>query len=224
MKRFASILSNFPGFTRGLSLGLFLAGTMARAEDEKPANAAREGAQAAVAADEEAPVPPRIQGLEMLPEGKTNLGVRLPVFEGAKQTMLFKAAEMTPKNKDELDMKVVEIRILNDEGAEDTKIVMSSSRYLVSAGLLTSDEQTVIHGVDYTLTGASMDFNTEKKYGVMRGPVKMILRDINKFTAGKEEGKVTDVKAGTDDAAPSETRKPAIDTNDETISPNPEKQ
>jgi len=159
--------------------------------------------------------------LALLPVGKTNLGVRLPVFEGAKQTMLFRAAEMTPTDKEEVAMKGVEIRILNDEGAEDTRIVMSSSRYLVPIGLLSSDEETVIHGSDYTLTGATLDFDTKKKFGVMRGPVKMILRDFDKFKGGAEDGKVLEETKNEEGGAttPEASTQPATATKNEANSP-----
>lgn len=203
-----------------LSIGIALAGGRAFADDEKqsrPVAPATVRSPDATAVREEAADPPKIQGLEMLPAGKTNLGVRLPVFEGARQTMLLKAKELTPIDKDELAMTDVEIRILNEEGSEDTKIVMLSSRYLVTLGLLSSEEETTVHGVDYTITGDTMDFDAKKKYGIMRGHVKMVIRNFNKLKGDTEGGEVLKVNDGSAGAAPEAPGKPATEKNHETI-------
>lgn len=213
MKPFARVSSLMAGF----ALVMALVCERVFADNEKEATPiAPAKPTEAKGGEEEGANSPKIQGLEMLPAGKTNLGVRLPVFEGAKQTMLLKASEMTPIDKEELDMKGVEIRILNEEGSEDTKIVMSSGRYLVTLGLLSSEEETTVQGIDYTITGDTMDFDAKKKYGIMRGHVKMVIRNFNKLKGDMEGDEVLKVNDGSDGAAPEATGKPATESNNET--------
>lgn len=211
-----------------LCLAFGLTGWALADGEEKAVGKAAASAEASteVAAGKDGPKP-EIKNLDILPIGKTNLGVRMPVFEGSKQTMLFKADELTPMDADQLDMTGVEITILKkddpaagagtggQEEGVDTRIVMISSSYLVSAGLLSSDEKTVVYGYNYTLTGASLDFDTEKKAGVMRGPVKMIIRDFDKLSGDKAEGEVVDTRE--EGVEPEAENAPATESNNETI-------
>ncbi len=217
-----------------LAVGLAFTG-WSRADEEKQKEAQKAevtGDETELSASVAEGEKPEIKNLDLLPIGKTNLGVRMPVFEGAKQTMFFKADELTPMSEDQLDMTGVEITILKkddpaagaavavaegdaEEEAVDTRIVMLSSSYLVSAALLVSDETTVVYGSNFTLTGASLDFDTGKKAGVMRGPVKMIIRDFDKLNGDKEADGVLENKEA---AQPEAETEPATEPNNESIS------
>ncbi len=179
-------------FTK-LALFAWLAATagFSLADDKEaasePASTAKE-AEGNAAAEAEEKAPPTVRGLELLPVGETNRGVRLPLYDkvsGALQ-FVFNIKELTPVDdeRENLDMVNVKIDVLgkDPEGADTMKIDLKTANYNTVRGIISTDEPAVIERADFRLEGETMDFDTRRGLGRMTGKTKMTIFDFQQMT------------------------------------------
>lgn len=134
---------------------------------------------------EEEPAP-QMRGLELLPVGKTNKGVRLPLYNGTSGDLefIFKVGELTPVDtaRENLDMVDVDIEVLGkaEDQSDKMQIDLINANYHTVLGVLSTDEEAIIRRSDFVLIGETMDFDTRRGLGRMTGKTKMTIYNFQR--------------------------------------------
>jgi len=186
---------------------LFLPLAGLQADDTKASAKKTDTKSAASAAEEKEEESQIMKSLSMLPLGKTNFGVKLPEYKNGKLMSLVIAGKLTPIEKDRIFMEEIRIQTMDDEGAQEMEIRMITGSFDVTNEFLSSDDETVITRPDFTITGDSLDYDKKNGKGILRGKVKMVIRNefFNKdeekkdATSTEKDADGLSIKAGVDD-------------------------
>jgi hypothetical protein len=162
--------------------------------EEKPESGKDTNAEADAdteeAAEEPATTAPEMRGIELLPVGKTNKGVRLPLYdkETGELQFVFNIGEMTPidEKRENLDMVdlIVDVMGKAENGADKMKIELITANYNTPRGIISSDEETVVSRADFILVGETIDFDAKRGVGRMTGRTKMTIFNFKRLQAG----------------------------------------
>ena len=140
--------------------------------------------------EEPAKPAPEMRGIELLPVGKTNKGVRLPLYnkETGELQFVFNIGEMTPvdEKRENLDMVDLIVDVMGEEenGEDKMKIELITANYNTPRGIISSDEETVVTRADFILVGETIDFDAKRGVGRMTGRTKMTIFNFKRLQAG----------------------------------------
>lgn len=171
-----------------------------RADDKDKKDEGKQTATAPAKTEkmEEVEEDPISKSLSMLPIGKTNYGVKLPEYVDGKLKSLVIAGKLTPLEKDRIYMENVSIQQMDADGLQEMEISLITGSFDVPNEFLSSDDETVITRKDFTITGDSLDYDRKRGKGILRGKVKMIIRNefFKKQAEPAVEGAKKDIHEG----------------------------
>ncbi|MEM0895744.1 MAG: hypothetical protein AAGJ79_02580 [Verrucomicrobiota bacterium] len=155
-------------------------------EEDTTAEVNAEGANSGTGVEEEEKAAPQMRGLELIPVGKTNKGVRLPLYNATSGDLefIFKIGELTPVDtaRENLDMVDVDIEVLGkaEDDSDKMNIDLINANYHTVLGILSTDEEAIIRRSDFILIGETMDFDTKRGLGRMTGKTKMTIYNFQR--------------------------------------------
>ena len=154
---------------------LFFLNTGLLADEKKPADKDKKSAAATDKSDKKDES--LVSSLSMLPIGKTNFGVKIPEYKGGRLTSLVIAGKLTPIDKSRIYLENVDIQTMDADGVQEMEIRMITGSFDLANEFLSSDDETVIERKDFTITGETLDYDKKNGKGILRGKVKMNIRN-----------------------------------------------
>ena len=110
-----------------------------------------------------------------VPVGMPVNGLRVPQYDpDGKLIMLFEAATATKVNEEVVAMDSLKLEALDSEG-QKIFVELPQAVFNLKNHLLTGDKTAKIRREDFEITGDSIEFNTETRFGTLRGNVKMVI-------------------------------------------------
>jgi lipopolysaccharide export system protein LptC len=88
--------------------------------------------------------------------------------------MLFEAATATKVNEEVVEMDSLKLEALDSEGRK-IFVELPQAVFNLKSHLLTGDKTAKIWREDFEITGDSIEFNTQTRFGTLRGNVKMVI-------------------------------------------------
>jgi hypothetical protein len=172
---------------------LFFLSAGLHADDEKTASKAKKNDTSTGESDKKDET--LVKSISMLPIGKTNFGVKIPEYKDGRLSSLVIAAKLTPVDKTRIFLENVGIQTMDADGVQEMEIRMITGSFDLANEFLSSDDETVIERKDFTITGDSLDYDKKNGKGILRGKVKMVIR--NEYFQKKEpapEAAKTDIQ------------------------------
>ena len=137
---------------------------------------------------------------KLLPLNKPNLRVKIPAFDEGKLTSMVEAEKLTRIDDVNLSLEDAIIQLISQQ----LMIRLRTALYNTEGAILSSNQQTTISTKEFTMTGATLDFDTRSGKGRMAGPVRMIIHNLGGMGESKEGAKTTNAKAAGSAANPPE--------------------
>ncbi len=110
-----------------------------------------------------------------VPVGMPVNGLKVPQYDqDGKLLMLFEAATATKVNEEVVEMDSLELEALDSEG-QKIFVELPQAVFNLKTNLLTGDKTATIRREDFEITGDSIEFNTQTRFGILRGNVKMVI-------------------------------------------------
>ena len=164
---------------------LFLSASMPlRAQGKKPTTDRSKSTEEASDEDEE-----EGKGLEigkLLPLNKPNLMVKIPGFDDKGELTTMVEAE-TLTRVDDVNLKLENSTIqLVPQGLT---IKLRTAFYNTEGAILSSNQTTTVSSKEFTITGATMDFDTKTGKGRMIGPTRMLIHNVSAMGGEEKETK-----------------------------------
>ena len=126
-----------------------------------------------------------LQATRYMPLGKPNLRVKIPQFKDGVLECLMQAGEMTRVSDDDINIKKMDIEFVGENDSE-MKIERKEATYSLKDKLISSKNRAIVRRSDFTLIGASLDFDTENRHGRMTGKVRMVIHNSTSLVKGEE--------------------------------------
>lgn len=110
-----------------------------------------------------------------VPVGMPVNGLRVPQYDqDGKLLMLFEAAMATKVSEEVVEMNSLKLEALDSEG-QKIFVELPQAVFNLKTHLLTGDKTAKIRREDFEITGDSIEFNTQTRFGTLRGNVKMVI-------------------------------------------------
>ena len=110
-----------------------------------------------------------------VPVGMPINGLKIPQYDpDGKLLMLFEAATATKVNEEVVEMDSLKLEALDSEG-QKIFVELPQAVFNLKSHLLTGDKTAKIWREDFEITGDSIEFNTQTRFGTLRGNVKMVI-------------------------------------------------
>jgi hypothetical protein len=110
-----------------------------------------------------------------VPVGMPVNGLRVPQYdEDGKLLMLFEAATATKVSEEVVEMNSLKLEALDSEG-QKIFVELPQAVFNLKTNLLTGEKTAKIRREDFEITGDSIEFNTQTRFGILRGNVKMVI-------------------------------------------------
>ena len=110
-----------------------------------------------------------------VPVGMPVNGLKVPQYDqDGKLLMLFEAVTATKVSDDIVEMDSVQLEALDSEG-QKIFVELPQAVFNLKTNLLTGDKTATIRREDFEITGDSIEFNTQTRFGILRGNVKMVI-------------------------------------------------
>ncbi len=110
-----------------------------------------------------------------VPVGMPVNGLKVPQYDqDGKLLMLFEAATATKVNEEVVEMDSLKLEALDSEG-QKIFVELPQAVFNLKTNLLTGDKTATIRREDFEITGDSIEFNTQTRFGILRGNVKMVI-------------------------------------------------
>jgi len=110
-----------------------------------------------------------------VPVGMPVNGLKVPQYDqDGKLLMLFEAATATKVNEEVVEMASLKLEALDSEG-QKIFVELPQAVFNLKTNLLTGDKTATIRREDFEITGDSIEFNTQTRFGILRGNVKMVI-------------------------------------------------
>lgn len=130
-------------------------------------------AEQAINAQEQAPAEERFE--MPVPLGMPVNGLKIPQYDpNGKLLMLFEAATATKVNEEVVEMKTLKLEALDGDG-QKIFVELPQATFNLESRLLTGDKTAKIRREDFEITGDTIEFNTQTRFGTLRGNVKMVI-------------------------------------------------
>ena len=120
---------------------------------------------------------------KLLPLNKPNLQVKIPGYDKGKLATMVEAATLTRIDDVNLRLEDATIKLVPQE----LTIKLRSALYNTEGAILSSNETTTVSSKEFTITGATMDFDTKTGRGRMVGPTRMLIHNVSAMGAEKED-------------------------------------
>jgi len=118
-----------------------------------------------------------------VPQGQTVKGIKIPYFDlQGKLRMQFFADEALRIDEEHVKMARLRVELFGADGTgEDLVIDLPASELDLRTQIISSTDPVKLSRSDFTLDGASMEFDTRTRKGVLRGKVRMQIFDRKKL-------------------------------------------
>ena len=125
-------------------------------------------------------------GLQLLPPGSKVKGISLPRYENHRVSALLIAKLMEIATRSEVRFTGIKAELYAENG-EVTTVTCDRAGYDFSTSIVTSDAQPEIESPRFSAQGTGVTFSTANKVGVLKGPVKTVVKNsaFNKKPKGK---------------------------------------
>ncbi len=120
---------------------------------------------------------------KLLPLNKPNLRVKIPGFDKGELATMVEAETLTRIDEVNLRLEDATIQLVPQE----LTIKLRTALYNTDRAILSSNETTTVSSKEFTITGATMDFDTRTGKGRMVGPTRMLIHNVSAMT-GEGEG------------------------------------
>ncbi len=113
-----------------------------------------------------------------LPVGHEARGLVLPDFdlEGHLRGK-FVAASARRTDQEHIDFGDLKITTFKDDSQTDLEVTLRTATFNLKTKILSSKESGTVQRTDFNIVGDSLDFDTEKRTGHMKGHVKMVIKN-----------------------------------------------
>lgn len=124
----------------------------------------------------------RLSGFaRLLRIGQTSRDIVIPAVERGSMTSMTRAAALTRRSEDYLDLIELVIQFYNADGEKDARLVTPHAEFHLPTGILISDHRTVISRSDFDLAGDRFAFDTNSRRGRFDGNVTMVIHSMDRF-------------------------------------------
>jgi hypothetical protein len=160
---------------------------------KKSAAATDKRRAAASARGEEEKADKGLQIGKLLPLNKPNLRVKIPSFDKGELASMVEAEKLTRIDESNLRLEDATIQLVQ----QSLMIRLRTALYNTDGAILSSNQSTTVSSKEFTMTGATMDFDTSTGKGRMGGPVRMIIHNVDSMSGpkGKPEAKAVPASA-----------------------------
>ena len=110
-----------------------------------------------------------------IPPGHTAEGVVFPVFDKGRLQMNLKMEVAKRLDNTHMEATALNIETFDENGKSEMQIDMPRSVLDLNTKIVTSNVPVTIRRADFEVTGETMTFNTETRYGKMIGKVRMLI-------------------------------------------------
>lgn len=112
-----------------------------------------------------------------LPIGHEAHGLVLPDFDlDGHLRGKFVAASARRLDEEQVRFGDLKITTFTDENQTDLEVNLHSAVFNLKTKILSSNERGTVQRADFNIEGDSLDFDTDKRTGHMRGRVKMVIK------------------------------------------------
>jgi hypothetical protein len=163
------------------------AGAKSGKASPKPPASAKSGSKASASPTTAASPGPAGDAIKPLtipvPAGQTVKGIKIPYFDLAgKLRMQFFADEALRIDDQRVKMSRLRVELMGEEGTDENLVIdLPASELDLTTQVISSSDPVKITRSDFELEGASMEFDTRTRKGVMRGKVRMQIFDRKKL-------------------------------------------
>lgn len=167
-------------FTAAAALAVLFAQSAAVAKTDKPKSGKKK--KGAASQEENAPainIP--------IPPGHTAEGVVFPVFDKGRLQMNLKMELAKRLDNEHLEAIALNIQTFDENGQPQMQIDMPRSVLDLNTKIVTSDVPVTIRRADFEVTGDTMIFNTDTRFGKMIGKVRMLIFNRDAVKTDKPE-------------------------------------
>lgn len=113
-------------------------------------------------------------GLPLMPAGSVVKGIVLPRYEEGKVISLIKIATLTVESPSLVSVKDF-TAALYDQAGNITKVVTPLGFFNFDSARVNSDGQITMDDPRFRARGQQLHFDTQKRAGVLRGPIRTII-------------------------------------------------
>lgn len=120
--------------------------------------------------------PAEAERFEMpVPVGMPVNGLKVPQYDkDGKLLMLFEAVTAIKVSEEIVEMDSVNLEALDSEG-QKIFVELPQAVFNLKTNLLSGNKTATIRREDFEITGDSIEFNTQTRFGILRGNVKMVI-------------------------------------------------
>jgi hypothetical protein len=162
-------------------VALVLAAMLPLVGAEVPAIPTKKKDKVALVREEAAPLGGVDSVGTMIPEGFTNLKVRVPSFNQGKCTSLLTADTLVRNGANILHGEKVTIRMYREPSGHDLRIDLKTADYLMDKKSISSKDRSRVSEQDFFVEGDTMTFDTVTGKGSMVGHVHMVIYNADAF-------------------------------------------
>jgi hypothetical protein len=114
-----------------------------------------------------------------VPVGMPVNGIKVPHYNADGRLELVLEAEKAQKTDETtVEFDKLKLEALDDEGRK-IFVELPRAKLNLETRILTGDESALIRREDFTVTGDRIEFNTQSRFGTLRGNIRMILSSEN---------------------------------------------
>ena len=114
-----------------------------------------------------------------IPVGIPVLGLKIPHYdENGKLAMAFETESAKKIDESQIEMTFVKLEVIDQEG-DKIFVELPQSLFNLDTRILTGHMGALIKRSDFVITGDQVEFNTETRFGTIRGNVKMVISTEN---------------------------------------------
>ena len=107
------------------------------------------------------------------------LGLKIPHYdENGKLAMAFETESAKKIDESQIEMTFVKLEVIDQEG-DKIFVELPQSLFNLDTRILTGHKGALIKRSDFVITGDQVEFNTETRFGTIRGNVKMVISTEN---------------------------------------------
>ena len=126
------------------------------------------------------PTPEKKDKFEMpVPVGMPVLGLKIPHYdENGKLALVLESESAKKIDESHIEMTNLKVEALDQEG-DKIFVELPQSLFNLDTRILSGDKGALIKRSDFVITGDNIEFNTETRFGTMRGNIKMVISTDN---------------------------------------------
>lgn len=125
-----------------------------------------------------------IAALDILPIGEESRGVVLPDYDAqGNLTSLLKARSAVRTSQTEITLEAMRLTLSQPAPRSGLLLDLPAARFDLSTSMLFGLRDVRVSRDDFVLTGDTLEFDTKNRRGVLRGSIRMVLRNNTALTA-----------------------------------------